>query len=1135
MHSNRKETAVFYKLLLGLGLLFTMISTTASALAQAVKIPPYPITLHLKNTNLDKILIAIQDQSAARFSYDRELARQISIEKTDHINTPLNEILGGLKSFANLSFMTEGNHIVVQISKLKTKEPYKDTTYVSGKVIDDETGEAVVNATLKIGDQNIISDETGTFHVTLPWGTYNAEVSSVGYHSKKITNIKTNQQQVLELNITLARGKDQLAGVTVTSSVRRESLASHFLRQKNAASLTDGISAEQISRTPDNNLGQVLKRVTGIAMADDKYAVVRGLTDRYNQGMIDGVVLPSTRMNRRDFSFDAIPAEVVSNVVVNKTATPDVSAEFSGGQISVNTLDVPTKNFTTIGVGFGYNSQSTGKDFYRLGRWGQYDFAGFDDKSRSLPAGKIYSWIFPGNNDAPPGFHTTGDAGLAFDGETQLPYNSFNAVEQSKKLSSAGLKKYRYTALPLHNGRIVLGRVYGLKQDVRIGFVAGLSIINSQAIIPFNNLRYAGNNENWLDSVQATPQQTSAYHGSGVIYRHNSMLGSVLNAGVEGRRFKIGFKNIFTSVLEDELYERFTKNFYDMSLPPAAGFTQQPTITQVRQHLLEGNYRPGNEWQIDYGAGITKIRQDMKDRRILNYNYTTTIDGVAYYQTPQISNSAGFESQSLSLPQRMWTFVDQTDYNGKLSIQKKLGTHTPLQSIVKLGYNGWYKKRDLDTYTFMIYRKNATPQSPVIYAPYELLLDPSNMGYADGKAYYFAQALNSARFTGDLKNHSIYLMADQKWKKKFRFIYGFRAEYFNLSQKDSNFLKRKYGGSVPQWATLPSLYNDQPVSEKNWRLLPSANIIYSATTQINIRGAYSRTAIRPDFRESSYFGMYDPELNGNITGRFLTSTIVDNIDLRFEWYPSSTEIFTIGGFYKYMDRPIELVNNKLVGQPQGPYYSYVNQDHAKNYGLEAEFRKSLNFIAPAKSWLQDVFVFGNAAYIHSTVRQSSVPGLKIVDGKEYTVSYTDSFSVARPLIGQVPWMVNGGLSYQGELWGITTSYNRTGYRTSVAFGSPDLSEYEQGRNLVDAQLYARFLKQKLELKLNCSNLLNEYRFFYQNINDYEYPQDPNNPAEAGKWRLKPGHKVAYNKSEGDRIVYREKIGRNFSLAVTYRF
>src|SRR5581483_5809104 len=93
----------------------------------------------------------------------------------------------------------------------------------------------------------------------------------------------------------------------------------------------------------------------------------------------------------------------------------------------------------------------------------------------------------------------------------------------------------------------------------------------------------------------------------------------------------------------------------------------------------------------------------------------------------------------------------------------------------------------------------------------------------------------------------------------------------------------------------------------------------------------------------------------------------DNFDLRYEWYPSPGEIISVSGFYKNLDKPIELVETQ-----SGGYFSYQNQFRAKNYGVEMEVRKSLGFIAD-KEWLNNIVIFGNGTLIKSKIELQTQP------------------------------------------------------------------------------------------------------------------------------------------------------------------
>jgi len=298
---------------------------------------------------------------------------------------------------------------------------------------------------------------------------------------------------------------------------------------------------------------------------------------------------------------------------------------------------------------------------------------------------------------------------------------------------------------------------------------------------------------------------------------------------------------------------------------------------------------------------------------------------------------------------------------------------------------------------------------------------------------------------------------------------------------------------------------------------------------MNIRAAYSTTVVRPDFRETSYFELYDAYLDAYISGFDVVSTKIKNYDLRYEWYPSVGEIISVSAFYKDFDKPLELVDVPVTGgSGKSRFLRFQNQDRATNKGIEVEFRKSLSFIGD-KQWLRDLTIFGNGTITKSKVYALNYTAEAINNGEAYVLVKTPVPGVSRPLYGQSPWMVNAGINYNSKYVGANVSYNRSGYRSYVTNVDPRAVEYEYGRNLVDLQLSTRLLKQKAEIRLNIGNLLDEETFFYTNPEAYE-GGGSTDPA----YRLVNGTN-SYEKDKGDRKTYRVKNGRTTSLTFTYKF
>jgi len=150
----------------------------------------------------------------------------------------------------------------------------------------------------------------------------------------------------------------KLSEVKVLATQKKESNAAVINIVRNNSVVSDGISMEYIKRTPDKNVGDVLKRVNGVTIQNDKFVLVRGLADRYNLAMLNKNQLPSTEPDRRSFSFDIIPSSLIDNVIVSKSATPSLPGDFAGGIVQISTKEI-SKNFFSLGFGVGYGSLSS--------------------------------------------------------------------------------------------------------------------------------------------------------------------------------------------------------------------------------------------------------------------------------------------------------------------------------------------------------------------------------------------------------------------------------------------------------------------------------------------------------------------------------------------------------------------------------------------------------------------------------------------------------------------------------------------------------------------------------------------------------------------------------------------------------
>ena len=240
-------------------------------------------------------------------------------------------------------------YILVALILISSTVFSQQTGKITGKVTDTKTGESLIGLTVKItgSTSGASTDVEGRYTLgNLNPGKYSLTFSYIGYQSKNITEIEVLAGKTTNLDVTVGEASSQaLQEVVVTATIKQETVNALYAQQKNSVRVSDGISSESIRRSPDRNTGEVLKRVSGTTIQDNKFVIVRGLSDRYNSASLDNGVLPSTEPNRKAFSFDIVPANLIDNIVISKTATPDLAGDFAGGSIQIVTKDIPDDNF----------------------------------------------------------------------------------------------------------------------------------------------------------------------------------------------------------------------------------------------------------------------------------------------------------------------------------------------------------------------------------------------------------------------------------------------------------------------------------------------------------------------------------------------------------------------------------------------------------------------------------------------------------------------------------------------------------------------------------------------------------------------------------------------------------------------
>lgn len=904
--------------------------------------------------------------------------------------------------------------ITFLFSSLLFSISFSQTGKIEGKVTDSKSGNILsgVSVTTTVSEKGAATNVDGGFVLTLNAGTYTIRLTSVGYKIKEIEGVEVKAGTVVNLDVLLESAAKTETEVVVRSSRRLESTIALISYQKNTSTVAQVVSAESIRRSPDKNTGEVLKRVSGTSIQDGKYLVVRGLADRYNQSMLNGILLSSTEPDRKTFSFDIFPASTIDNIIINKAFLPELPGEWAGGLIQVNTKDVPASDFFTIQIGTGFNTQTAGNSFYKY-KGGKTDFLGFDDGTRSLPS--------------------------------DLPLKSaFNELDQTQKTAFGKEFKNEWATsnnsnfLPATNQSLQIGGglTRKLGSNNKLGAVLGLNYNRSIRRTEFENRIFSISNN--IASLNFDYFNNK--------YSQDVLLGALGNITVQlGNNNKISFKNILNVNTTDYTTLRIGKDFESNSIVGdniKASELAFKANTFFNTQISGDHNFPAYKAKLHWYGSFNILDQYIPDQRRIQYNQDDPTNANSPYSLLISSSKTSQKSGS-----RYYGFLNDYIYTAGADASKTF-TVKNLAQAIKGGYFFQVKDRLFDSRPFSIYLPSDNPT--LKHLPADIVFSPENFGTGFDNKFAFNEIYDTRyRYIANSILNAGFVQFDNQFSNKLRFVWGLRVENFDQLIGSTNKSDSRY------------VYN--VVTD----FLPGANLTYKLNDKTNIRMSGSQTVVRPEFRELSGFAFYDFDLGATVTGSpTLQRTKITNGDLRYEFYPNAGELFTLGVFYKYFQKPIELFFNQ-TGAGSSSTFNYINAENAKSYGAEFEFRKKLDFAHSLKNFT----VQGNLSYIYNRVA-----GLN------------------RPMQGQSPYLINLGLQYDVEKMGLNTTllFNQIGRRiyyvgSTSSNGTINNDSYppvwEAPRALLDLQIAKKILKSKGELKLNISDLLNQTAKYYHDLND----------------------------------------------------
>ena len=780
---------------------------------------------------------------------------------------------------------------------------FAQKTTISGVVSDkDLKGEPLPFANVSIKGKSIgtTTDIDGKYTLEVPAGNHTVVFSFLGYETKEI-QFTIAQGESKTINETIGTGSVTLEDVVIKSTVNREKESALLLEQKKAVEIKQSIGAQEMSRKGVSDVEEGLTKITGIAKVDGRGLFVRGLEDRYNNLLINDLQAPSNSPFKKIIPTDLFPTDIVGVLNVYKTFNPNISGDFAGATINIETSQ-PKNSITKISSGFSYVTNNNGQDFLL-----------------SEDANTTQGFFgLNGDDKVLPSYFGSKPSGVIMTSTQYAKYNNktnWNADKSSSPINtSLGF---------LHANKVKVG-------ENNLSYIVSANQDNAYVIRKGVERTFNFGQGNYDNNLYTTS------------YDYKTTVSGLASVKYKANRFGIALNSFLlratSSKIEDQLgYTNSLANNPNMLIR-----MNQLEETQYWNNQILGNYdlTEDKKHTLKGGFSFVKTKFGQPDRKFTIGELTGE---------NQVTGSFGGNN----LIRQYLDIAGDRFFSGMLEYNVKLNTtENGKDNKLSVGYNG-FSNEEISSYRFVFGKPNSSglPQYTTNLNEIDAVISDAvqngNIRFTETSNQDYKSKLYQNVQSGYA---NLFWNFGEKWEVNG----GVRVEKSLREIKFRNFSSTfntpflKF--SDDKIDLLPSVNTKYSINDKsNLRFAASKTITRPASAELlpieylNADG----TVVLGNFPLARTMNLSKDRWQS------LKNSDNLNFDLKYEIFPKENEMLAIGLFGKHLKNPIERLFIQSASSG-GQITTFDNSKSATIFGAELELLLQLKRITP----VLDKFTFG---------------------------------------------------------------------------------------------------------------------------------------------------------------------------------